>query len=177
MPLSSPFCFLPFASLAPCCYPSLHSPLFLAFPAFAASNAYAALTTTSPIIGHPAANAPGIAEHLGIPPYAHRVDPVVTGAVLMSGNAWNFPVNREEMAAARWHVRERGCGSACGGKIWKRLGFAAAVRSCIPADGGIMSRCLSRTVFREIAEEGEFARVVRLHLLFSKHGWTETEPH
>lgn len=44
----------------------------LAAPAFATpddnnANAYLALTTNGPIIGHPAANAPSVAEYLGIP--------------------------------------------------------------------------------------------------------------
>ncbi|KAB2573486.1 Acetylcholinesterase [Lasiodiplodia theobromae] len=42
--------------------------LLAAAPAFADNNAYLALTTNGPIIGHPAANAPGVvAEYLGIP--------------------------------------------------------------------------------------------------------------
>ncbi|KAK0647916.1 Lipase 1 [Lasiodiplodia hormozganensis] len=52
---------------------------FLAAPAFATpddNNAYLALTTNGPIIGHPAANAPGVTEYLGIPYAAPPIGPL-----------------------------------------------------------------------------------------------------
>lgn len=74
-------------------------PILLAAPAFATpddnANAYLALTTNGPIIGHPVANAPDVAEYLGIPYAQPPLGPLRFAAPQpYSGNNESFIASR-----------------------------------------------------------------------------------
>lgn len=112
--------------------------------------------------------------------YAYTQDPIITGLISHSGNAFSFPTNSEELAARHWFNASAtlGCGSVGDVMACMRskpfpeiLAAAAAVRPPAAARPARAQAAFQATVdnqlvfapekYAHLSSSGKFARLVR----------------